>query len=190
MVQRLEKLEMDLKVLARMRPYSAVNYIRKGIAYEEYLTDFAAFRKIPKEDLFDILDEVQESAREYSTYAEWFAHMEQVKQEWKEQFDRKKTPEAAVHLATLHASKGLEFDTVFLVDVNEQIVPYKKAVLDQEVEEERRMFYVGMTRAKNRLYLLHSGQNHNKEMAPSRFLDEISTSDRTPRRQASGRKRQ
>ncbi len=190
MVQRLEKLEMDLNVLSRMRPYSAINYIRKGIAYEEYLADFAAYRKMPKEDLLDILDEIQESSKDYGTYAEWFAHLDQVKQEWKEQFDQKKAPEAAIHLATLHASKGLEFDTIFLIDVNEQIVPYKKAVLDQEVEEERRMFYVGMTRAKNRLYLLHSGQIHNKEMAPSRFLDEIATSDRTTRRQAAGRKHQ
>ncbi len=44
--------------------------------------------------------------------------------------------------------KGLEYDNVYIIDVNEGIMPYKKAVLDNEVEEERRMFYVGMTRAK------------------------------------------
>ncbi|MCD8152697.1 MAG: ATP-dependent helicase [Clostridiales bacterium] len=186
MVQRLEKLEMDLKVLERMRPYSAINYIRKGIAYEDYLAQFAAERKMPAEDLLEILDEIQEGARDFDTYGAWFAHLEKIKEEWKARFAEKKTAEDAVRLATLHASKGLEFDTVFLVDVDEKIVPYKKAVLDQEVEEERRMFYVGMTRAKNRLYLLHSGQIHNKEMEPSRFLKEAVTAYQTPHRPGSG----
>ena len=77
-----------------------------------------------------------------------------------------------VNLSTLHSSKGLEYDTVFLVDVNEKVMPNKKAVLDADLEEERRMFYVGMTRAKNRLYLLWSHQIRNKDMDPSRFLTE------------------
>ncbi|MCD8148044.1 MAG: ATP-dependent helicase [Clostridiales bacterium] len=173
MCQRLEKLEIDLKTLSRMRPYSAVNYIRKAIAYEDYLTDFAAEWRMPKEELLDILDEFQEDAKAYSTYTEWFAHMEEVKEEWGKQLAKKQNPVSAIRLSTLHASKGLEFDTVFIIDVNETIVPYKKAALEPEIEEERRLFYVGMTRAKKRLYLLHSGQIHNKEMAPSRFLEEI-----------------
>ena len=51
MVQRLEKLQMDLKVIAGMRPYSAINYIRKGVAYEDYLREYAEVRRIPFEDL-------------------------------------------------------------------------------------------------------------------------------------------
>ncbi len=175
MIQRLEKLRTDLDVISKMRPYSAINYIRRAVAYEDYLEEFASSRKIPKEELLDVLDEIQEDAKGFASFAAWFSHMEDVKREWKEQFGEKKTADSAIRLSTLHASKGLEFDTVFIVDVNEGIIPYKKAVLDQEMEEERRMFYVGMTRAKNRLYLLHSGQIHNKEMAPSRFLEECST---------------
>lgn len=53
--------------------------------------------------------------------------------------------------ATLHSAKGLEFTKVYLIDVNEGVMPYKKAVLKQDVEEERRLFYVGMTRAKESL---------------------------------------
>ncbi|MCD7980993.1 MAG: ATP-dependent helicase [Clostridiales bacterium] len=172
MVQRLEKLRMDLDVISGMRPYSAVNYIRRAVAYEDYLTEFASLRRIPKEDLTDVLDEIQEGAKGFDTFEAWFSHMEEVRRDWKEQFQEKKAPDHAIRLSTLHASKGLEFDTVFIMDVNEGIIPYKKAVLEQELEEERRMFYVGMTRAKNRLYLLHSGRIHNKEMPPSRFLEE------------------
>lgn len=172
MVQRLEKLQMDLRVISKMRPYSAINYIRKGIAYEDFLTEFAEFRKMPVEDLLDVLDEIQEGAKGYETYTAWFSHIEKVKGEWKEQAKKSKQKGASVYLSTLHSAKGLEFDTVFIVDINENVMPYKKAVLEPDLEEERRMFYVGMTRAKNRLYLLHSEKIHNKEMEPSRFLQE------------------
>ncbi|MCD8299605.1 MAG: ATP-dependent helicase, partial [Clostridiales bacterium] len=172
MVQRIEKLETDLNVLSRMRPFSAVNYIRKAVDYEGYLKEFAAQRKIPADDLFDVLDEIQEDASGYAGFSEWLKHMEEVKREWAEQFVKSGTEESAVHLITLHASKGLEFDTVFLVDACEGLTPYKKAVFDPDIEEERRLFYVGMTRARKRLYILHPNRIHNKDMQPSRFLKE------------------
>ena len=55
----------------------------------------------------------------------------------------------------MHASKGLEWKIVILPDVNEGVVPHKKAVTDNEIEEERRMFYVAMTRAKESLFLFY-----------------------------------
>ena len=54
---------------------------------------------------------------------------------------------------TMHSSKGLEFETVFIVDVNEDITPHKKALLPEDIEEERRLFYVALTRAKKYLYI-------------------------------------
>ena len=171
MVQRLEKLQMDLKVIAGMRPFSAINYIRKGVAYEDYLREYADVRRIPFEDLTDVLDELQENARGFDAFDTWFEHIEQLREELEEQAKSYKATDG-VNLSTLHSSKGLEYDTVFLVDVNEKVMPNKKAVLDADLEEERRMFYVGMTRAKNRLYLLWSHQIRNKDMDPSRFLTE------------------
>lgn len=171
MVQRLGKLQMDLKVIAGMRPFSAINYIRKGVAYENYLREYADVRRIPFEDLTDVLDELQENARGFDTFDTWFEHIEQLREELEEQAKSYKATDG-VNLSTLHSSKGLEYDTVFLVDVNEKVMPNKKAVLDADLEEERRMFYVGMTRAKNRLYLLWSHQIRNKDMDPSRFLTE------------------
>ena len=54
---------------------------------------------------------------------------------------------------TMHAAKGLEFDTVFVIEADEGSSPYKKAVTDEEIEEERRLFYVAMTRAKRKLII-------------------------------------
>ena len=119
-----------------MRPFSAVHYIRRAVAYEDFLREFAAFRKIPQEDLFDVLDELQEDARSYDTFDAWFGHIGEVKQDWEEQAARKEVTEPAVRLSTLHGSKGLEFDAVFILDVDERVMPYKKAVLEADLEEE------------------------------------------------------
>ena len=172
MVQRLEKLQMDLQVIAKMRPFSAINYIRKGIAYEDYLREYADYRRISFEDLLEVLDELQANAKGFESYEAWFSHIEELEQELERQNHERKEQKDAVSLCTLHSAKGLEYRYVFLIDVNEKIMPYRKAVLDADLEEERRMFYVGMTRAKEKLYLLHAKQIHNKEMEPSRFLRE------------------
>ena len=76
-------------------------------------------------------------------------------------------------LATLHASKGLEFTQVFLLNVNEGMIPYRRAVLESELEEERRLFYVGMTRAKRKLHLLWVKERYNRILQPSRFLEPL-----------------
>ena len=78
-----------------------------------------------------------------------------------------------VLVLTMHASKGLEFDTVFLPQLLEGQLPYKKAVLDADIEEERRLFYVGMTRAKEQLVITHSKTLYNKDATASRFLSEL-----------------
>ena len=75
-----------------------------------------------------------------------------------------------VAVMTLHASKGLEFREVFIVDVNEGIIPYHRAKLKEELEEERRLFYVGMTRAIDALHLFYIKDSFGKAMSPSVFL--------------------
>ena len=77
-----------------------------------------------------------------------------------------------VTLTTMHSSKGLEFDIVFIIDANEGVCPHKKAILDEDIEEERRMFYVAMTRAKSRLYIYSACEKYNKMLDVSRFLIE------------------
>jgi DNA helicase-2/ATP-dependent DNA helicase PcrA len=86
---------------------------------------------------------------------------------------KQQTGGEGVQILTLHGAKGLEFDTVFMPQMLEGLLPYKKAVLPDAMEEERRLCYVGMTRAKNRLYLSHSKSLYNKEATASRFLTEI-----------------
>lgn len=174
MHERIEQLEYDLSMLAKMSPYAAIQYIRRGIGYEDFLKEYATLRKMRYEELIDALDEIQESARGFKSYPDWFGHMEQYKEELKRRTQSQRNNDIdGINIMTMHSSKGLEFSTVFLVDVNEGITPHKKAVLPEDIEEERRLFYVAMTRAKDQLYIFSSKQRYNKAMAPSRFIEEI-----------------
>ncbi|HEU4808292.1 MAG TPA: 3'-5' exonuclease, partial [Homoserinimonas sp.] len=81
----------------------------------------------------------------------------------------------AVTLATLHSAKGLEWDTVFLVGLSEGLVPITYAKTFEAIDEERRLLYVGITRARKELHLSWSqaGQGRSGDRAPSRFLEEL-----------------
>lgn len=82
--------------------------------------------------------------------------------------------EDAVRIVTMHASKGLEWKVVILPDVNENVVPHKRAVTDRELEEERRMFYVAMTRAREQLFIFYIQEKKAGNFLPSRYIDELS----------------
>ena len=170
---KIERLQYDLKMLGRMGPFAAINYIRHVMGYEEYLKEYAEFRRMNAEDLMEVLNELQESARAYKTYDEWFAYMERYKKEMDEMRKRQQEVKEGVYLATMHSSKGLEYDKVFILDAAEGITPYKKAVLDADLEEERRMFYVAMTRAKKELTICWAKKQFSHELTVSRFVEEM-----------------
>ena len=176
-VERIDKLVYDLTLIQRTNPYAAINYIRRAIGYDEYLKEYATFRRIKVEELYDVLTELQEESREFKTHEEWLKHIEEYKVSLKEQAMRQNQKDVdGVILTTFHASKGLEFDVVILMDANEGITPHKKAVVPEDMEEERRMFYVAMTRARSYLHIFYVKQRYNKEMSPSRFLGELMVS--------------
>ncbi len=177
MVDRIDKLEYDLELLSKTNPYAAINYIRRGIGYDEYLTEYAEYRRMKPEELLEVVTELQESARAFETFEEWFSYMEEYRRELERQKElREKRNVDGVMLATMHSSKGLEYEVVILTDVNEGITPYKRAVSPEELEEERRMYYVAMTRAKQYLHVFSVVRLHGKEMELSRFVGEMALS--------------
>ena len=163
------------RILKNMAPYGAIQYIRKHIGYDEFLKEYAAFRKINMEDLKEVLREIEERAKAFRTIEEWFTHIEEYSEELKRQSQQKETDPEAITFMTMHGSKGLEFDLVFIIGANETITPYKKAETKEEVEEERRMFYVAMTRARKKLIISYTKERNGKSMAQSRFVGELLT---------------
>ena len=176
MCDRIETLQYDLKMLKNMNLYGAIHYIRHVIGYEQYLRDYALEHKLKVEELLEVLEEIQESAKGYDTLEEWQNHIDEYAANLeKQQRDREK--QDGVILCTMHSSKGLEFPIVFIPEANEGITPYQKAVLKEEIEEERRLFYVAMTRAKELLYVFSIKERFHKAMDVSRFVEEFSQSD-------------
>ncbi len=173
MCDRIERLERDLHVMKDMLPFAAVNYIRFAVGYEEYLRSYAEYRHIRPEELYEILNEVQDTTRGFKSFADWFSHVEEYSQQLKEQSQQQKLRRDGVTVSTLHSVKGLEYDTVYILDVNEGNIPYHKAQQESEIEEERRMFYVGMTRARTNLYIYSVRERHGKKQESSRFVEEI-----------------
>lgn len=173
MCQRIRKLEQDITTLTHLSPFGAVNYIRYAIGYEQYVKEYAAYRHLKEDDLISVLDELQEAAKSQKSIEGWFAHIEEYQQKMKEKQKQRAESAEGVMVSTLHSVKGLEYDKVYLLDVNEGVMPYQKAVLAEAIEEERRMFYVGMTRARKELTLCYVEERFEKKVEPSRFLDEV-----------------
>ena len=172
MLDRIEQLEYDLIMLKTMAPAAAVNYIRKAVDYDSYLREYAGERRMKPEELLEVLDQLQESAAGFKTYDAWFAHMDHYRDQLLKQAQGGNGREKGVSLMTMHISKGLEFRVVYILDANEGITPHHKAVLDPDVEEERRMFYVAMTRAKERLHIYYVRERYHKKQEKSRFAEE------------------
>lgn len=173
MQDRVDQFEWDLKMLVKMAPYAAIQYLRKRIGYDDFLREYAKERKINAGDLFEVMAELEEAARPYVTLEEWFTHVEEYTNTLKLREKKKELNHEGVRLMTMHAAKGLEFDTVYIIEANEGQVPYKKALKEQGIEEERRLFYVAMTRAKELLKIVYVKTKNGKETSPSRFVDEL-----------------
>ena len=173
MMDRIDQFEWDVKMLAKMAPYAAIQYLRKRIGYDDYLRDYAFSHNMARADLTEVIQEIGEAARPYRTLEEWFDHVEEYTRILQEKEKKKEKKPEGVRLMTIHAAKGLEFHTVFILDANEGKIPYKKARTDAQTEEERRLFYVAMTRAKEKLTVCYVKTQSGKETAPSRFVDEL-----------------
>ena len=171
----IRKLGQHIQRLEKMSPFGALNYIWKGIGYEQFLIQYARRKGIAYEKLEVKVNEMKERSREYVKTKHWLDAVEK----WKageitsaEQTE-KKSSTPAVSIMTMHQAKGLEFKTVIIPDVNETILPYKKAQKKEEVEEERRLMYVAVTRAKENLFLYYVKERSGRKAEKSRFLQEI-----------------
>ena len=176
-VQNIVDLYDALRFIKGLNPFSAVNFIRKGIGYEAFLKKQALENGRDAAKEIEMLEELMQLAKDFETIPEWLEHIQNydtiMREITQQENGLKSAGTDAVSMVTMHSAKGLEWKVVILPDVNEGVVPHKKAVTDNELEEERRMFYVAMTRAKESLFLFYIQEKEAGNLLPSRFLDEI-----------------
>lgn len=190
-------LEKELEYLKKVPPFLAVQYVRRVIGYERYLKERSLSQTAGKqylEEAYTLLDWLSEDAKQYATITAWLeaqeryaktvgnkeygksirdnrTNIERAKCGYKGLTEKESAPH--IHLMTIHAAKGLEFDHVWIPDCNEKVYPHGPMPDRKSCEEERRIFYVGMTRAKKSLELLCTTGTKERPRHISRFLNPL-----------------
>jgi len=178
--KNLEDLYIDLNYVRGLSPQYGISYIRTTLDYDRYILDYCHERRIKSQQIVEILDELEAAASPYRTILDFFKHIDQVREEVKKNADKTAgsslatSADKGVVLTTMHSSKGLEFDNVYIVGVNEGIVPYQLGDDSKlDIEEERRLLYVAITRAKRFLFISSPLKRFGKKIGQSQFLKEL-----------------
>lgn len=180
--KNLESLFDDLEYVRGLAPEYGISYIRTTLDYDRYILEYCHDRKIKAKQIVEILDELENSAKSYKTIFDYFKHIEEVREEIKKRSEtNSKTisdiDAEGVVLTTMHSSKGLEFNNVYVAGVNDSVIPFipsdEEEPKDPNYEEERRLLYVGITRAKDNVIISSPLKRFGKKISKSRFLDEI-----------------
>src|SRR6266511_939184 len=175
-VQQFHTLMQSLQSGALELPVAEL--VERTLERSGYLEALEAERTIEAQGRIENLQELVGVAREYQERAEEpsLSHFLQEISLYSDQ-DAIRGEESLVTLMTLHNAKGLEFRAVYLIGMEEGIFPHSRSLEEQGLEEERRLAYVGMTRAKERLVLTHASARSlwgsRSYNLPSRFLDEL-----------------
>ncbi len=161
----VEKLFRDISMIGKMRPSLSVRFIRKEVGIDKLFPNST-----------ENLDLFEKMARNFRDSKSFIGSFNEEKEKSNNRNSGKKkfsNADDIVNILTLHGSKGLEYKYVWIHDLNEGIIPSRSAIYEPEKEEERRMLYVGMTRAKEALIMSYICGTKENAMLPSRFLRPI-----------------
>ena len=177
-VKTINDLDIDISYVKGLNPKNAISYIRTTLDYDRYILDYCANRKIKTNGLIEILNELESSATNFKTIQEYLEHIERVKSEIIDNKNNKETD--GVIFTTMHSAKGLEFKNVYIIGANEGTIPHEKSyeIDDEEkkndqIEEERRLMYVAITRAEENICISSPINKYGKRVSKSRFVEDI-----------------
>lgn len=166
---RIYSMVDDIENLATMNPTQFVGYLYNVMDYRAGALSYAAYCGKDESEVNELLDSLIDEAKQFNTMQEWADYAKTYNKKLQE----KRKNKEGICLSTYHSAKGLEWDYVFLIDCNEDMTPFKKAKSPEEIEEERRLFYVAVTRARKGVRFTWVSDNGPKKMFPSRFLTEM-----------------
>ena len=177
-VKTINDLDIDISYVKGLNPKNAISYIRTTLDYDRYILDYCTNRKIKTNGLIEILNELESSATNFKTIQEYLEHIERVKSEIVDNKNNKETD--GVIFTTMHSAKGLEFKNVYRIGANEGTIPHEKSyeIDDEEkkndqIEEERRLMYVAITRAEENICISSPINKYGKRVSKSRFVEDI-----------------
>lgn len=164
----IDKLKSTIQSLNKMSLRSAIDYIIMDLGYIDYLREYCNKFKLSIEELEDIMEEFKNSAEEYNNIISFLAHIDVFKEEVSK--NKSTNNREGVILSTIHGVKGMEFKNVYVINCNEDNIPHINSM--ENIEEERRLFYVAVTRAIDNLYLFSTRSIRGKMKEKSRFIEE------------------
>ncbi len=167
--KNINKLEKDLYNLGNLPLYAAVSYLTNAIKYKDFLKEIATKNCKDFHEYLVTLEKIKNSCVNFYDINEWLEYISNYNNRLSVSSDKS----SCINILTMHASKGLEFETVFIPDVNESILPHIKCTAKNQIEEERRLLYVAITRAKSNLYLSYVENIRSKKANPSRFIEHL-----------------
>ena len=167
--KKLDELKRDFNYIKKSSLSSGIQYIVTDMGYIDYLKTYTERFGGNIEDLEEIVEEFKMSASSFKTIFEFFEHVDEVGKKIEES-KRNKTDDRVL-LSTIHGVKGMEFENVFLINCNEDTMPHSSSK-EENIEEERRLFYVGITRAIDNLFLFVPKMRKGKFRDASRFIEE------------------
>jgi DNA helicase II / ATP-dependent DNA helicase PcrA len=176
--KKLQLLPSIIRSLKQLSPLMAIERIAKDIGFEDYLKKRGSEGNKLEKGSDDIKD-LKVSAKSFGNLQEFLLHAEHMSSQNKEMKKISKNIENAITLSTIHRAKGLEYDTVFVLGVVDGSIPHDYALEEfrngnaDALEEERRLLYVAMTRAKHHLYLSILENRRGKIANRSRFLTNL-----------------
>ena len=168
--KNLEKFKFDIKKISSMLPTMSIKYIRNNMGYDKYLFEYCQNKNIDYNETLDRLDELEDVSIKYKSNDEFINFINDYNELLKINKINSKDNNESIKLMTFHSSKGLEFKYVIIIDANDGLIPHKKSMDD--IETERRLFYVALTRAKEKLDILFTINRNGKTYKPSRFIME------------------
>jgi len=173
--QKIMEIKIDFNRLKNMAPHEAITFIEKSLEYEIYLKENALKFGYTFDSLKTILYYLKLISAKTENLEELLRRLKYLEYlTFQSKYNTK-----GVNLSTIHSAKGLEYDRVFMIDLIEGDFPSSNSIdafengKIQLMEEERRLFYVGMTRTKNNLMLLTYSNKSEKKVYPSRFVNEL-----------------
>lgn len=172
-MRKFEELKNDIAYLNKLSLNSAIDFILSDLEYSQYIREYSSKFKQNQEELLDIVDEFKSSATEFKSIINFLAHIESVEENL-ENLNSKGNIDSVI-LSTMHGVKGMQFKNVHIVNVVDETIPHKNSM--ENIEEERRLFYVGITRAISNLYIYAPKNVRGKFKDLSIFLSNINLED-------------
>ncbi|WP_027623231.1 ATP-dependent helicase [Clostridium lundense] len=161
-------LERQIDKLALIPFKKSISYILNNIGYIDYIEYYSNKYKVDKEEFLYLINSIEECIKDFSSIKDFINYIKKV-------HNKNSSREEGVTISTIHGVKGMEFKNVFIINCNDGNIPYTKD-MNSDMEEERRLFYVAITRAIENVIVFVPEKSKERYILPSRFINECNLS--------------